>query len=82
LSLVHPVHQIRKAHESIGYPLARAPRAETIAAIGLIAGSLTLFAYRRPSWRLALNIGDQASDLAGGHAAAGFLLPNPMYSIP
>ena len=33
-------------------------------------------------WRLALNIGDQVSDLAGGHAAAGFLLPNPMYYIP
>ena len=33
-------------------------------------------------WRLGLTIGDQVSDLAGGHMAGGFLLPNPMYYIP
>ena len=33
-------------------------------------------------WRLGLTIGDQVSDLAGGHVAGGFLLPNPMYYIP
>jgi hypothetical protein len=29
-----------------------------------------------------LNIGDQASDLRGGHAEKTILLPNPFYSIP
>ena len=33
-------------------------------------------------WRLGLTIGDQVSDLAGGHVAGAFLLPNPMYYIP
>jgi len=28
------------------------------------------------------NVGDQPSDLAGGHAQQGFLLPNPFYRIP
>ena len=28
------------------------------------------------------NVGDQPSDLAGGHAQRGFLLPNPFYRIP
>ncbi|WP_264815995.1 hypothetical protein [Acidomonas methanolica] len=28
------------------------------------------------------NIGDQPSDLAGGHAVRGFLLPNPFYRVP
>jgi predicted secreted acid phosphatase len=28
------------------------------------------------------NIGDQPSDLSGGHAEAAFLLPNPFYRIP
>ena len=28
------------------------------------------------------NMGDQPSDLAGGHAERTFLLPNPFYRIP
>jgi acid phosphatase len=28
------------------------------------------------------NVGDQPSDLAGGHAERTFLLPNPFYRIP
>lgn len=32
-------------------------------------------------WRIAYTIGDQLSDLTGGHAAQGFLLPNPMYHV-
>jgi acid phosphatase len=33
-------------------------------------------------YRVIANIGDQASDLAGGHAERGFKLPNPFYYIP
>jgi len=28
------------------------------------------------------NVGDQLSDLAGGHAGRDFKLPNPFYHIP
>jgi acid phosphatase len=28
------------------------------------------------------NVGDQPSDLAGGHADRAFLLPDPFYRIP
>lgn len=33
-------------------------------------------------YRIIATIGDQPSDLAGGHAERGFLLPNPFYRIP
>lgn len=32
--------------------------------------------------RVAINVGDQASDLAGGFAQRTFKLPNPMYTLP
>lgn len=33
-------------------------------------------------YRIVATIGDQPSDLAGGHAERGFLLPNPFYRVP
>jgi predicted secreted acid phosphatase len=33
-------------------------------------------------YTIVANIGDQPSDLAGGHAERTFLLPNPFYRIP
>ncbi len=36
----------------------------------------------RAGWKIALSLGDQVSDMSGGYADAGFLLPNPMYLIP
>ena len=33
-------------------------------------------------YRIVANIGDQASDLARGHAERVFKLPNPMYLTP
>lgn len=38
--------------------------------------------WQSEGWRLGFTIGDQVSDLAGGHVAGGFLLPNPMYYVP
>ncbi|MBB5154918.1 HAD family acid phosphatase [Saccharopolyspora phatthalungensis] len=35
----------------------------------------------RQGYRIILNIGDQDSDLAGGHAERGVKLPNPMYKV-
>ena len=33
-------------------------------------------------YTILVNVGDQDSDLAGGHARRAFKLPNPMYFIP
>lgn len=33
-------------------------------------------------YTIIANVGDQPSDLAGGHALQAFLLPNPFYRIP
>jgi predicted secreted acid phosphatase len=33
-------------------------------------------------YHIIVNIGDQPSDLAGGHAERAFLLPNPFYRLP
>jgi acid phosphatase len=55
------------------------------------AGStLTTVAYKTGArqdiesqgYKIIANIGDQYSDLAGGHAASAFKLPNPFYFLP
>lgn len=33
-------------------------------------------------YTILANIGDQPSDLKGGHAEKGFLLPDPFYRVP
>jgi predicted secreted acid phosphatase len=37
---------------------------------------------QRGGRRIVVNVGDQRSDLAGGHAQRTYLLPNPMYVLP
>ncbi|GBR37722.1 acid phosphatase [Neoasaia chiangmaiensis NBRC 101099] len=39
-------------------------------------------AIEAQGYAIVANIGDQPSDLAGGHAERGFLLPNPFYRVP
>jgi predicted secreted acid phosphatase len=39
-------------------------------------------AIEREGYRIVLNVGDQRSDLDGGHALRTIKLPNPMYVIP
>lgn len=55
------------------------------------AGStLTTVAYKtgaredieKQGYKIIANIGDQYSDLAGGHSASAFKLPNPFYFLP
>jgi hypothetical protein len=36
----------------------------------------------KEGYTIIANVGDQSSDLAGGHAEMTFLLPNPFYRIP
>jgi predicted secreted acid phosphatase len=38
-------------------------------------------AIEQQGYRIVANVGDQESDLAGGHADRGFKLPNPFYFI-
>ena len=33
-------------------------------------------------YRIVANVGDQYSDLAGGHSGVAFKLPNPFYFLP
>ena len=39
-------------------------------------------AWEAEGWTIIATIGDQESDLAGGHAEKSFKLPNPFYRIP
>ena len=39
-------------------------------------------AIEAAGYTVIANMGDQPSDLAGGHAQRAFLLPNPFYRIP
>lgn len=39
-------------------------------------------ALEREGWTVIATIGDQHSDLTGGHAERAFKLPNPFYAIP
>lgn len=38
--------------------------------------------WEADGWTIIASIGDQRSDLAGGHTERGFKLPNPFYLIP
>jgi acid phosphatase len=38
--------------------------------------------FEQAGWKLIANVGDQASDLAGGHAERTFKLPDPFYLAP
>ena len=39
-------------------------------------------AFEAEGYTIVANIGDQPSDLAGGHSERTFLLPDPFYRIP
>ena len=39
-------------------------------------------AIEQAGYTIIANVGDQPSDLAGGHAEKTFLLPDPFYRIP
>jgi predicted secreted acid phosphatase len=56
--------------EATHYPSAAAFKAPVRAAI------------ERDGYNIIANMGDQPSDLTGGHAEQTFLLPNPFYRIP
>jgi acid phosphatase len=53
------------------------PRAQTTVAFK----SATRAAIERRGYTILVNLGDQRSDLQGGHARRAFKLPNPFYTI-
>ncbi len=63
----------------------RRPRAEIGAPLGR-NGGLFKAACRKEieskGYHIVVNMGDQLSDLEGGHADGEFKLPNPMYFVP
>ena len=42
----------------------------------------TRAAIERQGYTILASVGDQRSDLDGGHAERGYLLPNPFYFVP
>ena len=62
------------------YLILRSPSEYTMTAAEYKANRRRIL--ERAGWRIALSIGDQVSDMAGGYTDAGFLVPNPMYFIP
>ena len=60
------------------------------AGLSLSPGGVSTVAYKsrerarieRRGYTIVANVGDQDSDLAGGHAQRAFKLPNPFYFIP
>ena len=58
--------------------------------LALNPGGTTLTQYKsaerakieQQGYRIIVNVGDQESDLAGGHASRAFKLPNPFYILP
>ena len=60
------------------------------AGMSLNPAGMTTIAYKsrerarieRRGYTIVANVGDQDSDLAGGHADRAFKLPNPFYFIP
>ncbi len=60
--------------------VTRSPAQESLTA--LVYKSNARAEIEKQGWRIGFAIGDQISDLTGGHTAQGFLLPNPMYFIP
>lgn len=57
---------------------ADAPRDQTALARKTAARA----AWEAEGWTIIATIGDQESDVRGGHAERGFKLPNPFYLIP
>ncbi len=63
-----------------GYTLTTKP-AEAHSTIEYKSGERALI-EEELGFTILVNVGDQDSDLAGGHARRAFKLPNPMYFIP
>jgi predicted secreted acid phosphatase len=53
---------------------------QTLATVQYKSGARA--AIEDQGYTIVANIGDQYSDLAGGHAARAFKLPNPFYFLP
>jgi acid phosphatase len=71
---------LRKLGYPLSNPVALRPKDSTGPVAVYKAGERARI--EQSGYTIIVNIGDQVSDLAGGHAERGFLLPNPFYLIP
>ena len=60
--------------------LALKPAGSTLTTVAYKSGARA--ATEQQGYRIVANIGDQYSDLAGGHADRAFKVPNPFYFLP
>jgi HAD superfamily, subfamily IIIB (Acid phosphatase) len=58
----------------------RKPDASTQTTVAYKSGARTTI--EQQGYRIIANVGDQYSDLAGGHEDKAFKLPNPFYFLP
>jgi len=56
------------------------PAGSTLTTVAYKSGARA--AIEQQGYRIVANIGDQYSDLAGGHADRAFKVPNPFYFLP
>jgi phosphoglycolate phosphatase-like HAD superfamily hydrolase len=56
------------------------PAGSTLTTVAYKSGARA--AIEQQGYRIVANVGDQYSDLAGGHADRAFKLPNPFYFLP
>lgn len=73
-----------RALRDAGFPewtelLLRAPEEDELKAAEFKAGRRAKL--EEQGYAIVLNLGDQASDLAGGHAEHTLLMPNPFYQV-
>jgi hypothetical protein len=56
------------------------PAGTTLTTVAYKSGARA--AIEQQGYRIIANVGDQYSDLAGGHEDKAFKLPNPFYFLP
>jgi hypothetical protein len=76
----HTAHNLEREGFTSYQELVLKPDGSTASTVDYKAGARA--AIEQKGYRIVANVGDQYSDLAGGHGAVAFKLPNPFYFLP
>jgi hypothetical protein len=76
----HTAHNLEREGFTNYQELVLKPNDFTASTVDYKAGARA--AIEQKGYRIVANVGDQYSDLAGGHGAVAFKLPNPFYFLP
>ncbi len=79
-SRAHTEHNLTREGYSGWQQLVLKPDASTDSTVQYKSGARA--AIEQQGYRIVANVGDQYSDLAGGHEDVGFKLTNPFYFLP